>query len=830
MTHFPIINLLPQLKDTLNSYSKVVLVAPPGAGKTTQVPLALMNEPWLKGRKILVLEPRRIAARSAARYMASLIGEEVGSTVGYRVRLDTKAGPDTKIEIITEGILTRLLQDDAALENIGMVIFDEFHERSIHADLGLALCLQSQDLFREDLKLVIMSATLDVEPIAAMIGNCAVLKSEGRSYPVETFHLSSRLEGNIESIVLIKVNEALKNYEGDILVFLPGIREIRRVEQRLSQANLGCNVKVLPLYGSQTFDEQDAALKPSASGSRKVVLATSIAETSLTVEGVQVVIDSGLMRVSRFSPRTAMTRLETIRVSQAAAEQRRGRAGRQGPGICYRLWTKQEEAGFVQSNTPEIYDTDMTPLALELAAWGTVDPKELRWLDDPPLAAYNQGRELLYQLGALDKNGLITKHGRDMAALGCHPRLAHMLIKSAEIGLGQLACEIAAILGERDILRGQTYDADIGLRIEALRNNLSGYNQKQSIELSLYRRIGKEIKYWQMCLGISENNNKHDTGASGILLAFAYPDRIAQNRGNGRFLMRNGRGARLGSIQLLSEAAYIVVIELDDKGEEGYIHRAAQIDLENILNYFSDQLEVDITVKWDKASQSVRARRQICLGSICLKEEPVSNTNSVDVQKELVQGIKSEGLEILPWTKAARRFQERLIFLNNIDCTWPDISDEALLKEIDIWLGPHLIGISNKKDLQRINLNEIFESLLTWEQRQIMDRIAPSHVLVPSGQRIMVDYSIPTKPVLAVRLQELFGLSETPCVAGGKVPLTLHLLSPAFRPVQVTTDLASFWKHGYHEVKSDLKGRYPKHFWPDNPLLAAATSKAKPRK
>lgn len=833
----PVEEALPELKEVLRKGTNAVLVAPPGAGKTTKVPLALLEEPWVKGRRILMLEPRRLAARSAARYMASGLGELAGATVGYRVRMDTCAGPSTRIEVMTEGILTRMLQSDPALEDVAAVLFDEFHERSLHADLGLALCLQAQGLLREDLRLLVMSATLEAEPVAALLGNAPVVVSEGRAHPVETRYASRRLEGRLEDAVVPAVLRALQEHEGDALVFLPGAAEIRRVEARLGEGLRGRQVRVLPLYGALPQEAQDQALAPSGEGWRKVVLATSIAETSLTVEGVRIVVDSGLSRVPRFSPRTGMTRLETVPVSRASADQRRGRAGRQGPGVCYRLWTEEEDRQLPVRSTPEMLEADLAPLALELAAWGA-EPGELRWLDPPPGPALAQARELLARLGALGADGQITPHGRAVAGLGLHPRLAHMALRAVSLGLGRLACELAAILGERDFLRaagGAPANADLRLRVEALRREgAEAERLGLRADPAALRRIRAEAAQWLRELGAAGGaaaaGAASDIEACGLLLALAYPDRIGQQRAAGRFTLRNGRGAAVAEGQHLAYAPYLVAAELDDQGADSRIYLGAPVELSQLEQALADQLEEEISVVWDRQVQAVRARKRLRLGALVLQDRQVPNPDPERTAAALLQGIREEGLELLPWSKASRQLLDRLRFMHQADpVSWPDVSDEALLAALPEWLGPFVSGKRGRQDLARLNMADVLEQMLDWNRRRELDRQAPTHLTVPSGSRIPVDYGDPGAPVLAVRLQELFGLTETPRIGHGRVPVVLHLLSPAQRPVQVTRDLASFWRETYFEVKKDLKGRYPKHYWPDNPLEAVPTNRVRPK-
>ncbi|MBL0385266.1 ATP-dependent helicase HrpB [Tumebacillus sp. ITR2] len=832
MAGLPIDVVLPELKETLRGRVSAVLVAPPGAGKTTRIPLALVDEPWLNGQKILMLEPRRLAARAAASFMASVLGEAVGETVGYRVRMDTKVGPKTRIEVVTEGVLTRMLQGDQALEGYGIVIFDEFHERSLHADLGLALCLQSQEMLREDLRVLVMSATLEAEPVAELLGDAPILKSEGRAFPVETRFASRRAEGRVEPAVVRTIIEALEKETGDILVFLPGTGEIRRTEALLAEQGLGkAKVRISPLHGSLSREEQDLALTPCQPHERKIVLATSIAETSLTVEGVRVVIDSGQMRVPRFSPRTGMTRLETTTVSRPSADQRRGRAGRLGPGVCYRLWSEAEDQQLKPRSTPEILEADLAPLALELATWGVADPSELLWLDPPPAAAYAQALTLLQQLGALDPDGKITAHGRRLAELGMHPRLAHMILQADPLGYGAMACELAALLNERDILRGDRLaDADLRLRLDVLRavqekTTMPG----TAVDTSAARRILTEAGQWKRTLGLKSNT--FDSDAAGLLLAFAYPDRIAQRRTNGRFLLQNGRGAVLPQVQALSSEPYLVAAELDDQGTESRIYLAAPLDLEILKLHFQNEITDERLVEWDTTTQSVKARTRERFGALILRDMQLTNPSPEEILPALLQGIASVGLEkSLPWTKNARQLQQRLCFLHHADpANWPDASEKALTATLPDWLGPHLYGAKNLNAVSRLNLTQLLESLLTWEQQRELEASAPTHITVPSGSRIPIDYSDPESPVLAVRLQEVFGLPETPRIARGRVPILMHLLSPAQRPVQVTRDLASFWANAYFEVKKDLKGRYPKHYWPEDPWNAVPTNRVRPR-
>jgi ATP-dependent helicase HrpB len=836
----PIESVLPDVITQLNERASAVLVALPGAGKTTRVPLALLEAgpAWLKGKRILMLEPRRIAARSAAAYMAASLGEPVGRTVGYRVRMDTRVGPGTRIEVITEGVLTRMLQSDPSLAGVGLVIFDEFHERSLQADLGLALCLQTRALFREDLRLLVMSATIDARPVATLLGDAPVLASEGRVYPVRTEYLNRKPEGRLEELVVRTVLRAMAEESGDLLVFLPGAGEIRRVEQLLGQQRLDSAVTVLPLHGNLPQEAQDRAIAPGKPGVRKIVLSTSIAETSLTIEGTRLVIDGGLMRVPRFSPQTGMSRLETVRVSKDSADQRRGRAGRLSPGVCYRLWTEQEELYFDPHRVPEIEQADLAQLALDLAEWGTIDPRELSWLSEPPAAAYRQACELLAQFGALDRNGAITAHGRRMSEAGLHPRLAHMTIRAMSLGLGSTACALAALLHERDLFRrgaSGTASADLRLRLDALERARNGGKPDEAMALfglqadyAVVKRALAEADNWSRALGIT-GRGRIDSDACGLLLALAYPDRIGQSRGGGKYVLSSGRGAAFAEVQELSNASYIVAAELDDKGPESRIQLAAPVQLTELLQRFGEDIADESVVAWDQTVQAVRSRVRKRLGALVLSDAPQSGPDSEETVRAMLEGIRIEGLGILPWTKTARALQQRILFLRRHDEAWPDLSDEALAESLPEWLAPHLEGIRSRSELQRLNLAAVFEAVLPWEKRRKLDELAPTHLIVPSGSRLPIDYGDPEAPFLSARLQEMFGLTDTPRIAGGRVAVTIHLLSPAQRPVQVTRDLSSFWRETYFEVKKDLKGRYPKHYWPDDPMSAVPTNRVRPK-
>jgi ATP-dependent helicase HrpB len=753
--------------------------------------------------------------------MATLLGERVGGTVGYRVRHETVVSRATRIEVVTEGILTRMLQADPTLDGVALVVFDEFHERSIHADLGLALTLHSRSLVRDDLRVVAMSATLEGARVAALLGGAPVLSSPGRVHPVETRYRPPRPGVRLEGEVAAAVRHALAEESGDVLVFLPGAAEIRRSADLLIGA---VAADVIPLHGNLSAEEQDRAIRPSPRGRRKVVLSTSIAETSLTIEGVRVVIDAGLSRISRYSPRTGMARLVTVRVSRASADQRRGRAGRLEPGVCYRLWSFEEDAALLPRSVPEILETDLAPLALDLAVAGA-EPSELRWLDPPPEASLQEAGTLLLQLGALDPVGRITPHGRRLARLSLAPRLAHMVIRGGELGCRATACELAALLTERDILRRHegVPDADIRTRLDIVRGAVS----RSDVDRDGLRRVRREM---ELCRGKSREQDCAGIDP-GLLLALAYPDRVAQRRPGvaERFLLRNGLGARVRP-QALGTQDYLVAAELDGRLPESEILLAAPISLPEIRSLFSGDIREEAVVEWDAATRTVRALRRERLGALVLKEGTLAHPDPESVTLALLEGIRGIGIAALPWSEAANGIRQRVAFLRTVGPGWPDLSDSALEATLPLWLGPHLVGMRRLDDLRRLDWAEVLLSGLNRERRLALDRLAPTHLTVPSGSRLPVDYGDSSAPVLAVRLQEMFGQAETPRLAGGAVPLTLHLLSPAGRPVQVTRDLAGFWRSTYFEVKRDLKGRYPRHYWPDDPLAAPPTRRAKPRK
>lgn len=829
MASFPIDSLLPAVRQHLARSNRLVLQAEPGAGKTTRVPLALLDSDWLQGRKIIMLEPRRLAARSAARFMAHSLGERVGATVGYRVRLDTRVGPDTRIEVVTEGVLTRLLQADPLLESAGLVIFDEFHERSLQTDLGLALCLDSQTALREDLRLLVMSATLDGAAVSALLDAAEVLNCEGRSYPVTTHYRPlrsdfSRQRRSFCNEVAAAALKILGETQGSVLLFLPGVGEIRQVQSALQAADLPSDVQLTPLMGQLDAAAQDKAIQPAKDGQRKLVLATAIAETSLTIEGISVVIDAGLMRLSRFDPNTGLDRLITQPVSQAAATQRCGRAGRLAAGECFRLWS--EHYHLVPHTAPEILQADLAPLVLELAQWGVQDIQQLCWLDEPSAAHLAQARDLLVRLGALTKDGAVTAHGRVLAGLGVHPRLAHMMVCGHELGYAMLACELAALLSERDPLRID--DSDVQLRVEWMRMAGKEGGGRREQRQSLRAMTDAWLRKLGAGKPVSDNA---DLVQCGTLLAFAYPDRIARRRRGqaNRFLLSNGRGARFRDAEPLAANDFLVAAHLDGE-QEAVIYLAASVSRDQLQEQHADLLREEAVIFWDEDQGAVLTRQQLRLGEVLLDDSPLANADTEAVQHALLGGIQRRGLDCLPWDDVTRQLQLRVGFVRTLEPNgWPDISDAVLSTNMNDWLLPFLGNATRLAHLKRLDLHAALLAQLSWEQQQQLDRLAPTHLRVPSGSKLRLDYS-EERPVLAVRLQEMFGLADTPTIAGGRVAVLLHLLSPARRPLQITQDLASFWSGSYHAVKKDMKGRYPKHPWPDDPLQALPTARAKPRK
>lgn len=837
MSSLPIDAALPALIQALRSRDEVVLQAPPGAGKTTRVPLALLDEPWLAGQTILMLEPRRLAARAAAERLASELGEKVGETVGYRIRLESRVGPRTRIEVVTEGILTRRLQDDPALEGVGLLIFDEYHERSLDADLALALSLNGRELLRDEqpLKILLMSATLEGERLSSLLDDAPVVTSEGRMYPVD-IHWGRPFQAGefIEPKVVQTCLQALDEQGGSLLVFLPGQAEIRRVHQQLAEAlGEGSNVLLCPLHGELDLAAQRAAIDPAPPGKRKVVLATNIAETSLTIDGVRVVVDAGLARVPRFDPGSGMTRLDTQRISRASATQRAGRAGRLEPGVCYRLWSEAQHEQLAAYGSPEILQADLAGLALQLARWG-VEPAQLSWLDAPPAAAYAQARELLQRLGALLEDGRLASHGQAMAELPAHPRIGHLLLRGQAFGLAAMACEVAALLGERDILRGA--GADLHSRLALV----SGEHKAQRGShggVQRVRQLARQYRGYLRGQPSQPVENPDHPRWLGCLLALAYPDRVAQQRrpGGAEYRLANGRAALFGEVDGLMKHPWIVIADLGSRQgqREERIYLATDFDPQLLDGVLAEQVSLVDQLDWDEREGVLRAERQRKVGELILSREPLPGLDEHSRAKALLGLVRRKGLELLPWTPELRQWQARVALLRGLDNSgaseWPDVSDAALLASLEHWLQPYLGKVTRLSHFGQLDLSSILRNLLPWPLPQRLDELAPHHLQVPSGSSIRLDYS-ERPPILAVRLQELFGLADTPRIAGGRQVVKLHLLSPARRPVQVTQDLANFWRSTYAEVKKDLKGRYPKHYWPEDPLVAEATARVKPRK
>lgn len=826
----PIHTSLDEIREALSGTGGAVIHAPPGAGKTTIVPPVLLGESWLGGNRIVMLEPRRLAARAAAHRMAHLRGESVGETIGYRTRLDTKVGRKTRLEVVTEGVLTRMIQQDPTLDGYGLVIFDEFHERSLQGDTGLALVLHTRLLVRPDLRVAVMSATIDGTAVARLLDDAPVVTSLGRQFPVETrYHPPPHARSFVRldaPHLASTIRAALADTSGDVLVFLPGVPEINRIQRVLEQDPLPSGVDVIGLHGSLTPEDQDRAIAPSQPGRRKLVLATSIAETSLTIEGVRVVIDSGLARRSRFSPRTGMSSLETQRVSRASADQRCGRAGRTAPGVCYRLWAEPDNATLQAFALPEILEGDLAPLVLDLAVAGVMEPAELSWLDSPPMAAFSQARELLRLLDAVDEIGAATSHGRSMAGFGMHPRLSHMVLRAAAGGFGSLACDLAALLGERDPLRNlrDAIGTDIRRRVDALTNT----RDYPGADHGALVRARNQSRRWVARL--PSGNTTRSDDSIGRVLALAFPDRVAQRRAGqaSRFLLRNGTGATVPDGDPLGGEAFLVVAESDGRVPEARAWLAAPLGVEDIEEDFGDQI-VDVRrVEWDD-ERGVRAWHERCLGALVLSRTADRDPDPPLVAAAVAGAIRRHGLSVLPWDEGAQRLRQRLAFLHVNDRSWPDMSDESLITSLLEGLQEKLGQVRSSKEFRMLDVSAALMAMLDWQQRASLDRLAPTHFEAPTGSRLPIDYSDPRAPVVSVRLQEMFGTRETPAVLGGRVALTLNLLSPAQRPVQVTRDLAGFWRTSYYDVRKEMRARYPKHSWPDDPLSAPPTRRTRPK-
>ncbi|MCK1391780.1 ATP-dependent helicase HrpB [Bradyrhizobium sp. 1] len=816
-TPLPIDAVLDDLSRTLEAHNAAVLVAPPGAGKTTRVPLALLDAPWAKGKKIIVLEPRRIAARASADRMAKSLGERTGETVGYRVRFGSKISRATRIEVVTEGIFTRQILDDPELSGIAAILFDEFHERSLDADMGLALARDAQLGLREDLRILVMSATLDGARVGKLLGDAPVVESEGRAFPVETRYLGRKADAPIERQMADAIASALRADSGSVLAFLPGAAEIRRTQNFLAERVQDASIEIVPLFGALDAAVQDRAISPAPKGMRKVVLATSIAETSLTIEGVRIVVDSGLARVPRYEPDIGLTRLETVRAARAAVDQRRGRAGRTEPGVCYRLWDEPQTASLAPYTQPEILSADLSSLVLDLAQWGVADPAALSFLDPPPPPAWKEAKSLLSELNALDGDGRITAEGKSLRALALPPRLARMIVDSHRAGEGEAAAEIAAILTERG-LGGDS--ADLEHRRDQFRRDRS---PRAASARDLARR-------WASQVAASEKAGEQDDLSTGLMLAYAFPDRVARNRGNGSFVLANGRGAAVEQTSSLARAPYIAIGEMTGTAASGRILLAAQITQDEIERHFAEHIEAVDEISFDRGAMALRARRKRALHAITLSEATLAVSPSEETARIFADGLIAAGLDRLPWSKAAKQWRDRVMFLRKAEgASWPDLTDDGLIARRDDWLVPALYDKIALKDISAGDLSDALMALLPWEMRARLDREAPTHFEAPTGTVLAIDYEAEQGPTIAVRLQELFGLNTHPSIAAGKVPLVLELLSPAQRPVQVTRDLPGFWRGSYAAVRSDLRGRYPRHPWPEDPASALPTRRVKPR-
>lgn len=814
-TPLPIDAVLDDLSRTLEAHNAAVLVAPPGAGKTTRVPLALLDAPWAAGKKIIVLEPRRIAARASADRMAKSLGERAGETVGYRVRFGSKISSATRIEVVTEGIFTRQILDDPELSGVAAILFDEFHERSLDADMGLALARDAQLGLREDLRILVMSATLDGARIAKLLGDAPVVESEGRAYPVETRYLGRKADAPIERQMADAIASALRADSGSVLAFLPGAAEIRRTQNFLAERVQDASIEIVPLFGALDAAVQDRAISPAPKGMRKVVLATSIAETSLTIEGVRIVVDSGLARVPRYEPDIGLTRLETVRAARAAVDQRRGRAGRTEPGICYRLWDEPQTASLAPYTQPEILSADLSSLVLDLAQWGVADPAALSFLDPPPAPAWKEAKSLLSELNALDGDGRITAEGKSLRALALPPRLARMIVDSHRAGEGEAAAEIAAIITERG-LGGDSVD---------LEHRRDQFRRDRSPRAASARDLARR---WASQVAASEKAGQQDDLSTGLMLAYAFPDRVARNRGNGSFVLANGRGAAVEQTSSLARAPYIAIGEMTGTAASGRILLAAQITQDEIERHFAEHIGSVDEISFDRGAMALRARRKRALHAITLSEATLAVSPSEETARIFADGLIAAGLDRLPWSKAAKQWRDRVMFLRKAEGdNWPDLTNDGLTARRDDWLVPALTDKIALKDISAGDLSDALMALLPWEMRARLDREAPTHFEAPTGSVLAIDYEAEQGPTIAVRLQELFGLNTHPSIAAGKVPLVLELLSPAQRPVQVTRDLPGFWRGSYSAVRSDLRGRYPRHPWPEDPASALPTRRVK---
>lgn len=828
MTSLPINEVLGDVKSLLRENSTLILQAPPGAGKSTGVPISLLDELWLEGKKIIMLEPRRVAARMVATRMAALLGEEVGQSIGYQVKMESAHTKETKILVVTEAILVRMLQTNQTLDDVAMVIFDEFHERSIHSDLSLALSMQVQELLRDDLKILIMSATLNSAALTDLLRDVPVITSKGKSYDVENIYLDIKTKQpdpiSLNTLLLSTTLRAIKENEGDILVFLPGANEIKRLNSSLADKLKEKDILVLPLHASLPKKEQDRAIAKSQK--QKVILSTNIAQTSLTIDGVKVVIDTGYEKLSRYNSSNSMDHLELSFISKDSSVQRAGRAGRVSDGKCYRLWHKEKI--LQQSTKPEILRADLSSLILNLALWGVDDFEELKWLDIPGAVSIQHTKELLRELKMLDVGDKITPFGEDALSLGVHPRFAYMILKANELGLAYEACLLTALLGERDIFNDGSQDSDILPRFVHLferdldSSYINSYRAKDVLKQAdyFYKKLKKLKK-------AAKKNNSLEKDMIAVLLLFAYPDRLARQRKNGdkRYKLSNGKGAVLGGKESLFNQEFLVASVLNAKERESHIHQTLSITLQNIQKYFSSLLVKKETINYNRESKKFEIREGLYFLELELHSKPSASKNH-DFNRLLIDLVQKEGLELLTWSKKAKNLKERVEFLHHHQ-EFADFSDEALLGTLKLWLEPRLTGVTTVKALGSLDLYTILLAMLPWEQQQLLDKLAPPSVKVPSGSKINIDYSDTTKPSISVKIQEVFGLHETPKVLNNTLALQMQLLTPAMRPIQITYDLKSFWENSYTEVRKELRGKYKKHYWPEDPFEATATSRTK---
>lgn len=817
MNQYPIAEIVDEIRDALHLQTTVILQAPPGAGKSTILPLELLKAGWLGDKKIILLEPRRMAARSVAQRMADLLDEEVGKTIGYRVRFDQRVSAQTRIEVVTEGILTRRLQQDNTLEDVGMVIFDEFHERSLHSDLSLALCRDLQQILREDLRILIMSATLDGMQLSSVLDQAPVITSKGRQYPIEVRYTAIDANAPIAGQVTTVISKILKEETGDMLVFLPGVREIQQTADMLNER---CSdIAVRPLYGELSLQAQQDAIKPDPQQRRKIVLATSIAETSLTIEGIHIVVDSGLARVPKFDPNSGMAKLETVKVTQDAADQRAGRAGRLGPGIAIRLWPEATHHYLKPQRIPEILDADLAPLVLELAQWGVKDIQSMTWVTAPPAGSVEQAKTLLQELQAMH-NGVITEEGKALANLPTHPRMAHLLIKGKEQHILPLAIDLVCILEERDAL-GKHAGADISLRIESLQAWRAG--KRYQGDKFVFERIERAVQSWRKIFSVRSSDYTFDPDSIGLLIAAAYPERIARllDAASARYRMANSRNVRLHENDVLVKEEWLAVAHADAGVGEGRIYWAAPLN----PMLLTDRMEQQVRIRWDEAKGMLLQQEETRIGSLIVSSKPLKEVDEALRSKALCEAVRKEGLKLFTWDENCEQWQARILSLKvwRPAEAWPDVSTAGLLQSIEDWLPMYLQQVKRREDFKKIPLSEVLNTILPWEQSQLLAKLAPTHIDVPSGSSIALAYKTDGSfPVLSVRLQELFGLTDTPTVNEGRTKVMIHLLSPGYKPVQVTQDLKSFWANTYPEVRKELRMRYPKHSWPEDPWNAEA--------